>query len=187
MITQHENLICTNQKDMNFIELVFQFSATKIENKKLLISGRPSSFRIYQKRFYPFSSLWDLCFPVFTFFAAKNVKLYEIACTRLRAWQAGRHALHFRFRPRHALRCHAFPGKLSLRWLHFLFKIDEICFVLRKTVKNFRLRRAYKSRQAFYLTKIDFCLVCHALRFKIELRHALQRHALPERAEETML
>ncbi len=41
---------CTNQR----------FPETKIENKKLLLWRRPSSFRIYQKLYYPFSSLRDL-------------------------------------------------------------------------------------------------------------------------------
>ena len=84
MITQHENLICTNQKGMNFMELVFQFPETKIENKKLLLWGRPSSFRIYQKLFYPFSSLRDLWKIRFEIFWSQNQKGTIFNCTNQR-------------------------------------------------------------------------------------------------------
>ena len=78
------NFWSQSQKDTIFNCTNQRFPETKIENKKLLISGRPSSFRIYQKLFYPFISLWNLCSEKNTFFWQKNVKLYEIACTRLK-------------------------------------------------------------------------------------------------------
>ena len=72
------DFLVSEPKDKNFVRLVCSFPSTKIENKKKLISGSPSSFRNCQNYCYAISSLRDLLNKNFEIFClrAKRQKFH---------------------------------------------------------------------------------------------------------------